>query len=43
MDILTHVNMSPLVRLLLYTSDGDNAFRSSPLRLKGLEGVNLTI
>ena len=35
--------MSRLVRLLLYTSDGDNAFISNPLCLKMLEGVNLTI
>ena len=43
MDTLTYVKMSRLVRLLLYTSDGDNAFISNPLRLKMLEGVNLTL
>ena len=40
MDILTYVKMSSLVRLLLYTSASDNAYRSNPLRLKRLEGVN---
>ena len=43
MDILIYAKMSRLVRLLLYTSASDNAFRSNPLGLKRLEGVNLTI
>ena len=42
MDILTYVKMSRLVGLFLYTSAGDNAFRSNPLRLKRLQGFSLT-
>ena len=41
MDSSTYVKVSRLVKLLLYTSDSDNAFISNSLGLKMLAGVTI--